>query len=247
MEQLQPLGGGFDIYVSDIHHFGTDAIMLADFARPRRDERACDLGTGCGIVPFLWCARGHRGELTAVEISSDAAEMAARSAERNGVADRVSIINADLRTLTERHRGLKAAFSLVTMNPPYKAAGDGAQSPDKERRTARHEMQCTLNDVCTCAAALLTFGGRLCMCHRPDRLCDIMVAMRQSGVEPKRLRLVCQRAGARPMLVLIEGKRGGKPGLVNEPPLYVEDEKGEFSAEMLEIYGRFKADWSDKK
>lgn len=243
MGNLQPLGGGVEIYVSPTHRFGTDAILLADFASIKGRDRAIDLGTGCGIIPFLWCANGHSGGITAVEISGAAADMAARSARHNGLEGQVDIINADLRRLCADRPELRGAFTLVTMNPPYKAANDGAQSPDDERRQARHEVNCTTDDVCNCAAGLLNFGGRLCMCQRPDRLCDLIVSMRTAGIEPKRLRMVCQRAGAAPMLILIEGKRGGRPGLVNLPPLYVEGENGDFSPEMLDIYGGFKAAW----
>ena len=81
----------------------------------------------------------------------------------------------------------------------------------------------------------LRYGGRFCLCHRPERLADVICALREAGLEPKRLRLVQQRPASAPWLLLAEGRRGGKPGLRVEPPLIVEGEGG-FSPEMLRVY-----------
>ena len=67
-----------------------------------------------------------------------------------------------------------------------------------------------------------------------------MAAFRENGVEPKRLRLVEQRQGSAPMLFLLEGRRGGRPGLEILPTLRIEAAGGVFSPEMLEIYGDYK-------
>ena len=102
---------------------------------------------------------------------------------------------------------------------------------------ARHEMLCTIDDVCRCAKKNLKFGGRLCICNRPERLCDIMTAMRASGIEPKRLRTVHKNPECPPWLILVEGKKGGKPFVQIEKPLYVRSADGGNSAEMKRIYG----------
>ena len=133
------------------------------------------------------------------------------------------------------------------MNPPYKAASDGVMSPDEQRRTARHEVECTLDDICSAAKRLLRFGGRLCMCHRPERLCDVISAMRAADIEPKKLRLVCQRRGGVPKLILIEGRRGAKSGLQHLSPLYIEADDGGVSAEIAEIYGEYYIKAEDSK
>ena len=66
-ERLDPLGGGLKIIVSKEHIFGTDAVLLASFSDIRKNDTACDLGTGCGIIPLLWCKK-ETGKLFAVEI-----------------------------------------------------------------------------------------------------------------------------------------------------------------------------------
>jgi len=105
-------------------------------------------------------------------------------------------------------------------------------------RIARHETLCTLDEVCACAARLLRFGGRFCLCQLPERLVDVLGAMRANKIEPKRVRFVQQRADSAPWLFLVEGKRGAKPFLTIDPPLILR-ENGGISAEMQRIYANY--------
>lgn len=232
----EELGGGIRLWVTPAHKFGADAFLLADFASPRAGDRAADLGSGCGIVPALWF-RGPESaprEAVAVEIQEAACAQMARSlAEGNLPAGRFVPLCADLREL--RGRLPAGGFDLVTCNPPYTGPGGGLLSADPAGRIARHETACTLADVSAAARYLLRYGGRFCLCHRPERLADVICALREAGLEPKRLRLVQQRPASAPWLLLAEGRRGGKPGLRVEPPLIVEGEGG-FSPEMLRVY-----------
>ena len=236
-ERLEYLGGGIKIIVSKSHTFGTDAILLADFAAPRKRDRACDLGTGCGIIPLLWCRNDYPEEIVAVDIQKDACEQLNSSIINNMLEKRISVKNADLRNL----KGILpfGKFDLVTMNPPYKAVDTGLKSLDESAQIARHEIMCTVFDAADAAADLLKFGGRFCMCHRPERLCDVFEAMRKAEIEPKKLRIVAQRADLPPMLILIEGKKGGKAGLKIEPELVIENRNGKYSEEMRRIYGDY--------
>lgn len=164
--------------------------------------------------------------------------MISRGAKHNGLESRIDVLNEDLRNLSVLTPG---SFDVVACNPPYKQQGGGIINPEQGRLLARHEYTCTIEDVCKSAARLLRFGGRLCICQRPERLSDIICAMRESGIEPKRLRLVQQRKNKAPKLFLIEGKKGGRSGgLVVNDTLLIEDESGGWSDEMLEIYGDYK-------
>ena len=62
--------------------------------------------------------------------------------------------------------------------------------------------------------------------------------MTAQGLEPKRLRPVCQRPERAPSLILAEGRRGGKPGLSLEAPLILTGAGGEESEEFRRIYHR---------
>ena len=129
--------------------------------------------------------------------------------------------------------------TLITCNPPYKAPGAGLKNPDGVTAAARHEVACTLSDIISVSARLLQTSGRLCMCQRPERLAEIITVMRANKLEPKRLRLVCKKVGEEPWLVLTEARKCGNTGLRIEPTLYVY-ENGEYSPEMIRIYGPYK-------
>lgn len=230
------LGAGITAFVSNSHIFGTDAVLLADFAAPSKKARCCDLGSGCGIIPLLWCKR-ETGKITAVEIQPLAVEQINAAIEFNSLSERLEAVNADLREL----KGTVpfGCYDVVTMNPPYKASGAGIESRSGADKIARHETMCSLFDVCAAAKKLLNFGGRLCMCIRPERLCELFCEMRAADIEPKRLRLVSKLPGKAPWLALVEGRRGGRSGMTVEPELFVYGDSGEYSDEMKKIYGDY--------
>ncbi len=238
-EHLETIGKSLQLIVSDRHTFGTDALLLASFSAPRPRDAVCDFGTGCGVIPFCWLRDGVK-QVHAVEIQSEACEMLRRSMERNGLKERFILLNADIRDL--RGKLPHNAFDLISMNPPYIPLGKGLLSADKNARIARHETNLTPDELFASAAVLLKFGGRFCLCQRPERLTDYLCAMRKADIEPKRLRFVSQRAGKAPWLFLLEGKRGRNPGLLIEPELHLETPDGSPSPELRKIYGGYAED-----
>lgn len=232
------LGSGVNVVVSDEHSFGTDAVLLADFTSPKRKENACDFGTGCGIIPMLWYRNGCGKRIWGVELQKQGYEQACESAKISSAEEKVIFLNHDLRDIKSVFE--HGVMDVVSMNPPYKAADSGIKSTAEAELIARHEVECKLADVTAAAAHLLNFGGRLCMCNRPERLSDTIVAMKEAGIEPKRLRFVVKRPDTRPWLFLIEGKKGSKPYLNVEPMLVMYDDNGELSQEVIEIYGEYK-------
>lgn len=238
-EHIEPLGNGIRVIVSEENHFSTDTILLANFASPKKHEKVIELGAGCGTISLIWCRENPPKHITSVEIQPQGADMLSRSVEMNRLNERITVINGDLRSLN----GIVefGSFDMAAMNPPYKIGGGGIVNPELQKQIARHETECTLDDITQSAAKLLRFGGRFCICQRPERLCDVMVSMRNAGIEPKKLRMVQQRNGKAPKLFLLEGRRSGnKGGLVTLPTLMIEGENFEFSQEMINIYGDYK-------
>lgn len=218
------------------HKPGTDAFLLGGFPRLRPGLQVCDLGSGTGLLGLLLLQRQRDLRVTGVELQTPAAALAVRAAEENGLRDRLITLRADLRDI----RSLLSAgsFDLCISNPPYFTGGSGKAAPDAARRTARSETDCTLSDVSRAAAYLLRWGGDFCVVYRPERLCDLVCALRENGLEPKRLRMVEARPGAAPSLLLLEARRGGKPGLITEPPLRLADASGAPTDEYAAVYFR---------
>ena len=241
-EKLEPLGNGIKIIVSGEHSFGTDTVLLASFSLPKKNDKTCELGTGCGAIPLIWSREGRPESVTAVDIQQSACTLLKKSVELNGLEGRINVLHSDLLDL--KGKVALSSYDLVVCNPPYKAAGTGIVNPGESHKIARHEFTCTMDDIVRVASSLLNFSGRFCLCQRPERLSDIICSMRAHGIEPKRLRFVQQRAMKEPKLFLIEGRRGGRPnGLRVEPALFIENPDGTLSDEMIAIYGAYKEEY----
>ncbi len=215
--------------------FGMDAVLLSGYVSVGPRENVMDLGTGNGILPILLSGKTEGRHFTGIEIQEESADMARRSVELNGLEDRIEIVTGDFREAPE-HFG-KGTFDVVVTNPPYMGKENGLQNPKDEKAIAKHEIFCELSDVLRTAAALLKVGGRFYMVHRPFRLPEIMTGMVKEGMEPKRLRLVYPFVDKEPNMVLIEGRRGGKPFLTVEKPLILYREPDVYTDEIRECFG----------
>lgn len=233
----EPIGKGLSVAVSKNHTFGTDAVLLANFSADKKVNRHCDLGMGCGIISMLLLREEVAASTVGVDISKEAVNLARFTADEYS-GGKFTPILADLKNL----KGILpyGEFDLVTCNPPYKAEGAGIVSKTATDKVARHETECSLEDVIMTASKLLKSSGRICICQRPERLTDILDLMRRHKCEPKRLRLVCKTEGTEPWLILVEGRRDGKAGMRIMPPLFVYEKEGKLTEEMIKIYGEYK-------
>lgn len=218
----------------DAFRFGMDAVLLIAFASGKQALRVADLGTGTGVIPLLLSARLTKACFDAVELQPDMADMATRSVRFNGLESRIRVHAADLRNLPDVLP--RAAYDLVTCNPPYGRAGGTLVNPDAAIRTARHEADCTVADVAAAAGQLLRNGGRLCVVFPAPRLLELLDAMRAQRLEPKRLQFVHDRADKPPYLVLCEGMRLARPMLHILPPMIVHDEHGNETQALRKAY-----------
>ena len=224
---MEKLTDNIFVCASSEHRFGTDAFLLTYFSNYRMKDKVCDLGTGCGIIPMIMQKKNPPQITYAVDIQESAIEQLKKGIEASNVKNIVPVL-ADLKILWDN--APKGQLDLVICNPPYKATNAGIESSITAQKIARHEIMCNIDDVCRSASKLLKFGGRLCMCNRPERLADVITAMKSNDIEPKRIRFVANNPEQSPWLFLIEGKKGSKPFLKIEPPLDMK------SNELKEIY-----------
>lgn len=220
---------------SDRFCFGMDAVLLSGFAGAKEGEKVLDLGTGTGIIPILMEAKTKAAHFTGLEIQPDSADMAARSVKLNGLENKIEIVTGDIREAVSLFGA--ASFDVVTCNPPYMTEHHGLINPEAPKAIARHELLCTLEDVVSQSSRLLRPGGNFYMVHRPFRLADIIVLLRQHKLEPKRMKLVYPFTDKEPNMILVEANRGGKAGMRVEKPLIVYKEPGVYTDEIYDIYG----------
>ncbi len=235
-EALRPGGLRF-VYGNGQHPPGLDSFLLASLPGLRPGLRVCDLGCGTGLLGLLLLQRQPDLRVTGLDIQPEAVRLGRLAAAENQLEDRLIFRLEDL-----RETSLPAGrFDLAICNPPYFPPSAGPPPKGEARRTARTEAACALEDVCRTAGRLLRWGGALCLVHKPERLTDLLCALRENGLEPKRLRLVSPRWDRAPSLLLAEARRGGRPGLRVEPPLILENPDGSPSAELSRIYFREEA------
>ena len=216
------------------YRFSIDAVLLAHHAAPRPREKVLDLGAGCGIISLIMGSRRSDLKIYAVEVQTELADLAATNVHQNHLEDRIDVVCTDMKLLTRQMTS--GPFDLIVSNPPYHKPGSGRINPDAQRAVARHEIKASLADVLQATRRMLRTAGRFVTIFTANRTTDILTQMRNEQIEPKILRMIHSNRDADAGLVLIEGLKGGRPGLKVAPPLFVYDEKGDYTAEVQQMF-----------
>jgi tRNA1(Val) A37 N6-methylase TrmN6 len=212
-EQIEDLQcDGLKIIVQrDGFRYGTDSILLANYVKAGCGDKIVELCSGLGAVSVLLSAKTRAARITGLEIQAPLVALSNRTAILNGIADKVRFIEGDVREI-RKIMGAGAA-DVVVANPPYLRRGSGNGGLDAGAAIAKHEICCELADVVSAAGWLLGQGGSLYIVYRPERLVDLLCAMRASGIEPKELQPAGANAEKPPSIVLVRGVKGAAAGL----------------------------------
>ena len=184
----------------------------------------------------MLCGKTKLKHITGVEIQKSVYEMAKKSIKLNNLQDRFQIINEDIKNLSKIFPA--NSFDAIVTNPPYKKENTGLKSNDEVQLISRHEVMCNIEDISKISANLLNSNCSLYMVHRPDRIIDIIEALRKNKLEPKNIRFVYPKIGKEPNLVLIKATKNAKEFLKIEKPLIVYNEDGTYTDEILKIYDK---------
>ena len=215
--------------------FGIDSILLSDFAKDiKKGAKVLDLGTGTGIIATLLCGKTQLSEITGIEVQKEVYEMAKRSIQLNHLEDRFKIIQDNILNLNKCFE--KNKFDAIVTNPPYKKKETGVQNEDTRKLISRHEIEANLEDFIKISKDMLKDKGEFYIVYRPERLVDLLSLMRKYKIEPKKIRFVYSNVNAVSKLVLVQGVKNARPFLKLEPNLYIYDENGNYTDEILKIY-----------
>ncbi len=219
------------------YRYSIDAFLLVDFALrsiidlKRKKVVAAELGSGSGVVSMGLALSPAIEHVTGIEIIPELVYMSRRSADSSGLGKKVGFIEGDLKNPTTA--GIKyGSFDLVVSNPPYRPVGEGRVSPDFTKAVARHEIASTVDDVSRSASKLLKNEGSLCLIYIPERLPELLMRLQETGMEPVRLRFVHPRPAGPARMALVEALKSSSKGMEVEPPMFVHNEDGNYTAEM---------------
>lgn len=214
--------------------YGTDSVLLSDFAKEiHSGSRILDLGAGNGVLELLLSAKVKNSNITGIEVQEEVANMARKSIKLNKLEDRIEIQNINIKDFKSNYK-----YDAVVSNPPYKEKGTGLQNERKTKLIARHEILANLEDFIKTAGLFLKDKGAFYMVNRPERLVDSFEYLRKYKLEPKVLRLVYSKVNSIPVLILIKAVKNANKYLKVLEPLYIYNDDGSYSKEILKIYNK---------
>lgn len=214
--------------------FGADAFLLAAYAVADPSHAAVDLGSGSGICSLLLADRNKAKKVYAVELQAELDALCRKNIEENGFSGRVKALHNDVRLITPN--SFDEPVGLVISNPPYFTAESGRQSPEPGKNAARFELNGTLYDFCAAAERILIVRGRFCCVIRPERLCDLVAALRTAGLEPSRMTFVHHNSSSAPAMLLVEAVKSGRGHLTVTRPLFLYESGKDQTSDAKQIY-----------
>lgn len=196
---LQICEGGFPL--------STDSIALSGFVKLPKNAKVLDLGSGCGSLGLLLCAKDPGCTVTGIELDPDSHAAACSNIAANSLQTRLNSICADLRNISNQIPA--GSFHCCVSNPPYFSAGPQSRTVP----LARRDDTCSADALFGAAAWALRYGGDFFLVHRPEKLAELCACGSKHDLEAKRLQLLRHKADSPVTLILLQFRKGGKPGL----------------------------------
>ena len=218
-------------------NFSLDSVLLPNFCCLNKSIKSImDLCTGNAPIPLILSTMTD-AKIIGIELQKNIYDLAIKSVKINNLDKKIEIINEDVRKIDSIFE--TDTFDLITCNPPYFRLNENSILNDNSVKSiARHEININLDDIMRVSKKLLKNNGSLCMVHRTDRLIEIIECMKKNNIEPKRIRFIYPKVGKESNLVLIDGHKNGKPGLKILDPLYVHNDDGSYTKEVLKMFGK---------
>ena len=227
---MEYLPNGFTLELAEgSFPLSTDSMVLSHFVRLPKQARVLDLGSGCGTLGLLLCSTDEHCSVVGMELDETAHLAAVENIRRNGLTARMESICADLRSVSEKFS--PGSFSCCVSNPPYFSGGPAS----KATPLARREDTCSPAELFRAASLALKYGGDFFLVHRPERLAELIAKGSEAGLEAKRLGLLRHKDGAPVNLILLQFRKGAKPGLLWEE-IVLHNADGSPTSVYREIY-----------
>lgn len=217
--------------------FGIDSVLLANFIKSNSNKNILvDLGTGSAVMPILLTAKAKFNKIYGIELQDKMFDLANENVKLNNLGNKIEIVKGNIKEIKKYFKA--NSVDIVFSNPPYKKKGTGVKNESIEKTIARHEIECTLEDIILAAKYLLKEGGRFYLVHKPERLTDIMCLSRENKIEPKRLTMIHSEENDEPCLVIVECIKHAKSELRINKPLIIYTNKNNniYTDEIYRMY-----------
>lgn len=220
---------------SEMFNFSLDSVLLPNFVTINKNIKNI-LDIGCGNLPVsLILTTKTDASITAVEIQKDVYDIALKNLELNNKQNQINIINADIRNLYKNFE--TEYYDVIVCNPPFfKVSKDSHLNKNDYKTIARHEVFLNLDDLFSISKKILKNNGIISIVHRPERLLDIICAMRKYNIMPKKIQFVYPKKDKEANILLIEGTKNGNSGMKILPPLFVHNEDGSYTDEVKKYF-----------
>lgn len=234
MKVTNYLLGYKDLYIiqdSEMFNFSLDSVLLPNFITiPKNTKNILDIGSGNAPIPLILSTK-TKAKITGVEIQKDVYALACESIKINNKEGQIKIINGDIKEVEKKWNN--CSYQIITCNPPFFKYTESSNINKNDYKTiARHEVCLNLDELIKISSRLLDNNGVFGMVHRPERMLEILETMKKYNIEPKRIQFVYPRTNEEANILLIEGRKNGKPGLKVCNPLYSHNENGEYTDQI---------------
>jgi len=223
------------------YRFSIDAVLIASKTQLRPGDRVLDIGTGCGIISLLLAYRYPDIKIFGIDIQQELLDIALQNVSDNHMQHRIILFNCDAKNLTLSHT--LGPVDVVVCNPPHQQSNSGRINPSPQLAIARHEIAMTIDNVMGATERMLKNKGRFIVIYPASRLADILEKMRAVKIEPKRLCLIYSKSHTNAIRCLIEGAKGGKPGMTATPPLILSNDNGSYTETLKNIISSYPGDY----
>ena len=220
---------------NDMFNFSLDSVLLANFVTiNKKDKKIMDIGCGNAPIPLIISTR-TKSDIVGVEIQKEVYDLAVKSVEENNLQDQIKILNRDINELYEELES--DTFDVITCNPPYFKYKETSNVNDSKYKViARLELMLDIPRLLKISRKLLKNNGILAIVHRPERLMDILMEMKNNNIEPKKIQLIYPSTDKEANILLVEGSKNGKPGLKIMPPIYAHLENGDYTEDIKRFF-----------
>jgi len=238
MEVINYLLGYKDLYIvqdTNSFNFSLDSVLLANFATINKStKKILDIGCGNAPIPIILSTKTE-ANITGIEIQKEIYELACKSIEINKLNNQINIINDDINNFYLKSE--TDVYDLITCNPPFFKINEGSNFNESNLKTiARHEKTLNLEQLFRISKKILKNNGIISIVNRPERLIEIILEKKKNNIEPKKIQLVYPKKNSDANILLIEGRKNGKPGMKILSPIYSHEENGEYTEQIKKYF-----------